>query len=207
MSRKIDGTRRRILGAYPQWTSWSNLQKSLLILRSTYGKLKQPVDATHPTTKQYARALNIMETDIERLLTDGLSEALNDYDRTGAYRKGKKRRGGEMKRPTNPEEIVMVYSYELAPTSLISVLSGARKSLTLPELEQMKLWTATEEMVQKVKYVDSARNYEKYLREENKKMQDKVWELEAKLNPEEAQVEEEEFGYDPYFDGEEEEEE
>jgi len=201
MSRKIDQVKKRILGAYPQWNTWSSLQKSLLILRSTFGKLPQPIKLLHPTTKQYARALNVIETDIEFLLSDGIDEALKDFDRSGAYRKGKRKNGGDMKRPTNPEELMMVYSYELAPTSLISVLSGARKSLTLPELKQMELWTANENMVQTVKYVDSSREHEKYLREEKNKLQEKVWALEEKLDPKTTEeLEEEGWEHNPYLE-------
>jgi len=183
MSRKIDSIRRRVVSAYPQWNHWSNLQKSLLILRATHGKINRPIDLMHPTTKSYARALNLIETDVEELFTDGIAEALEDYDKTGAFKKGTRKNGLPMKRPTNPEEMMVVFSYELAPSSLISVLSGYRKSLTLPELEQMKLWTATTDMVQTVRYVDSSRKQEQYLREEKQKLQKKVWELEEKLNP------------------------
>ena len=56
-------------------------------------------------------------------------------------------------------------------------------------------------MKQKIRYVDSSREMEKYLREEKNKLQSKVWELEEKLNPKTPEeLEEEGWEHNPYID-------
>ena len=159
MSRKIDQKRKRILSAYPNWTSWSKPQKALLILRATYGAIPRnsmgEIDPFDPTVATYCSTLNVHPTSFERLFTNGLKEALADFDKTGAFRKGKTRKGQDMKRPTYTEELFSVLMFDSVPSTLIAVQSGSRKSLTNPEQEQLSLWLATDEATEKIRYVDS----------------------------------------------------
>ena len=210
--------RKRILSAYPEWTDWSKEQKSILIMRATHGKIHwkedhiyedtMVVDSFHPTLDSYKKTLGMRySSNIERLIEDGLKEALEDFDKTGAFRHGKTKKGGLMKRPCTPEELFTVMMYDLTPTSMISIMTGARRSLTNPEVESLAGWLATPEQTEKVRYIDSSRKQEKHYFDKLMKSQDRVRELELQLNPVEKEEElddEDDFEDYPYVDDEDE---
>ena len=67
----INNLRQRITSAYPSWSRWSQLQKKLLLLRSTHGEFWQK-DAMDNTaniliTEQYDRLKEIAKIfDVDR---------------------------------------------------------------------------------------------------------------------------------------------
>ena len=159
------------------------------------------VDPLHPTVMAYAKKLNLNEMHFRNIIDDSLTPALNDFDKDGEYRKGVGRNGQPMKRATTCEELMNVFTYETAPSTYVAITTGARKSITNNEAKTLELWEANAEQTEKIRYVDSSREMEKYLREEKNKLQSKVWELEEKLNPQTPEeLEEEGWEHNPYID-------
>ena len=168
MARKIDQVRARVLTTFPSWRNWSSQQKALIILRNSHGRI--PVDefgmtdAMHPTIVEYATSLGMNSIHFEYLLRDkDVLKALRYFDKHNAYPRGKRKNGNSMKRATLPEELMLVYAYDNAPSNLFKVSFGLRRSLSQVESEQIGLWLADADETATIKYVDSAKAREEGL--------------------------------------------
>jgi hypothetical protein len=116
------------------------------------------IDSNNPTIKEYSSSLGIHSFHFEYLLKDkDVLKALKYFDKHNEYPKGKRKNGNPMKRATLPEELMLVYSYDIAPSNLFKVSFGLRRSLSQIESEQISLWLADESETATIKYVDSAK--------------------------------------------------
>ena len=211
MARKIEAIKRRVHTSYPEWKDWNIYQKSVLIMRSSMGKIPTTkygsVDPMNSTIMAYAKKLNIYEQQLSSVLDSSLLEALSDYDKDGEYRKGLRRNGSQMKRATTTEELMQVFTYESTPSTYVSLISGARKSVTNNEAKSLELWQVNEEAVEKIRYIDSSRKQEKYYMKELRKAEEQLQLMKQKYEPDPDELTDEDMAFEPYYEEEEDEEE
>ena len=149
----INNLRQRITTAYPKWDSWSQLQKQLLLLRSTHGEFwqKDAMDNTssiliteeYDRLKEIAKIFDVNRSDIGKAILDckDLQKALEDYARDNCYRYGRTKRGKKMKRRCSSKDLLELMLYEAVPSSIFAVLSSSRPRLLGIETENLNLWT------------------------------------------------------------------
>lgn len=149
----INNLRQRITSAYPSWDKWSQLQKQLLLLRSTHGEYwrKDAMDNTaniliteqYDRLKEIAKIFNVDRGDIGKAIKDDedLQKALEDYGNHNCYRYGKTKRGKKMKRRCSAKDLLELMLYEAVPSSIFAVLSSSRPRLLGIETENLNLWT------------------------------------------------------------------
>ena len=165
------------------------------------------VDPMNSTIMAYAKKLNIYEQQLSSVLDSSLLEALSDYDKDGEYRKGLRRNGSQMKRATTTEELMQVFTYESTPSTYVSLISGARKSVTNNEAKSLELWQVNEEAVEKIRYIDSSRKQEKYYMKELRKAEEQLQLMKQKYEPDPDELTDEDMAFEPYYEEEEDEEE
>ena len=129
----INDIKRRVISGYPDWYSWSPIQRQLLMLRATHGSYR--MKGMFNPLKELSKVFGIDVLTLDTAITDtpSLKKALADYDTDNAYRHGVSKSGKKMQRATRQDELMQLIAYDSIPTVITAISNGTRPRLAKTE--------------------------------------------------------------------------
>jgi len=136
----INDVKRRVVSSYPDWYSWTMLQRQILMLRASHGSFHQK-GMFNPLTE----LSKIFGIDVATLMeaiesTPSLMSALSDYAKDNAYRHGKSKSGKKMQRRTKQSELLELIAYDSIPSVIVAIQSGSRPRISKSEQPFFEKW-------------------------------------------------------------------